>query len=528
MHILCPIPPTCPLQVITNGSRVSDEWLSAHAGKLDMLGLSFDSGSNAVNFEHGRWPAGAAAPRPDMRSRATLHLLRASDLAHKHGVEFKVNTVVTSKNCQEDVSGAINAARPLRWKVFQAMALEGENTGSGACTDISPFLLSRTAFDAYVARNRAGLNDPALLIPEPNDVMQSSYILLDERACFLDSSTGGKVPTQSILEVGVAAAAAQLLGGPGGGFNQAAFRERKGDFFVPGARLGVGSEPASAPPPTWSQARSTSAVASYTTSALRVAAGEGKTARSAPPAGVDEEVEVKFAVPPGLSHRLAQLGSHSPKVTTFTDTYYESAGFPLTTRDMWLRNRAGVFELKWPSLSGPAPGEGEEGKLRVDHYNESVEWGVIAAAVAQGTGLCLSPPFPSSPSPPGAADVWLASCGLSPFASLTTTRARHALTIAGHGVHVDVDSVAFHTLDRTGPVPVGVYEVGEVELVTRRDNVGAQEALGEVLSALGVTSGGSVRGKVLEYLKQHDVTHWNALAASGLLAQKLGPRQEDW
>ena len=49
--------------------------------------------------------------------------------------------------------------------------------------------------------------------------------LLDERLRFLDCSSGGKVPTQSILDVGVEAALAAA------GFDAAKYIKRGGDFW---------------------------------------------------------------------------------------------------------------------------------------------------------------------------------------------------------------------------------------------------------------------------------------------------------
>ena len=152
-------------QVISNGSLIKPGWMAANAQHLDMLGVSFDTASDEVNFQHGRWPAGGTLPaaRSSGRSRAERHLLRACSLAREHGVDVKVNTVVTSKNADECVAPVINEARPSRWKVFQVLALEGENCGEGALSDVAPLLLSRERYDAYVARNRAALEHPDIM-----------------------------------------------------------------------------------------------------------------------------------------------------------------------------------------------------------------------------------------------------------------------------------------------------------------------------------------------------------------------------
>lgn len=84
--------------------------------------------------------------------------------------------------------------------------------------------MSDAEFWAFVDRHRADERLSPILIPEPNDVMQNSYLLLDEDMCFLDCSGGGKVPSESILNVGVEAALSQA------GFDFEMFNERGGIF----------------------------------------------------------------------------------------------------------------------------------------------------------------------------------------------------------------------------------------------------------------------------------------------------------
>ena len=484
--------------MITNGSRLTAAWMATYASYLDMLGVSFDAPDDATNFAQGRWPRGTGVPpRADTR-RSERHLLSAARLARAHGVALKVNTVVTSGTAGSDVAAIINEAAPARWKVFQALALAGKNAGAGAQRDVTALLVPRAAFDAFVARNRAGLANPRILVPEPNDVMQSSYILLDERARFLDSSTGAKTPTRSILDVGVEAAARDLLGSPGGGHDGAAFKQRCGDFF----------------------------------SAVPAPVGVGPAAAARP---VNLEVEVKFAVPPHLPSLLARLAASPPLVSEFTDVYYEhsrGSGYPLTTRDFWLRERSGGVELKWPASVGTAAGVADAG-VRVDLYNESTDWPTIGTALdaaAGARGGRLTPPYPGR----GGERAYMAAAGYAPFAALTTRRSSYAVSVDGHDVRVDVDAVRFLPPSGTdggapGP-PLGEYAIGEVELMRAAPTAAdPAAAVAHVLSRLLETDAAGlppVRGKVLEYLARHARAHYAALGAAGLLSAKLGPRAQ--
>lgn len=116
----------------------------------------------------------------------------------------------------------VTALDPYRWKVFQVLILEGENSGRpGELRNANLLQVSREQFDAFIERH---VHEQKALIPEPNDVMQNSYLLLDEELRFLDCSGGGKVPSESILDVGVEVALEQA------GFDDHMFHKRGGIY----------------------------------------------------------------------------------------------------------------------------------------------------------------------------------------------------------------------------------------------------------------------------------------------------------
>lgn len=227
------------------------------------------------------------------------------------------------------------------------------------------------------------------------------------------------------------------------------------------------------------------------------------------------EIEVKFVPPPTLVSTLSRLSPAPPKVKTFTDVYFDNSTYTLTTRDMWLRKRDATLELKWPAVLGES-GATPEGLRPVDHYNEDTVLDEIAKVLR-----CSAPSLASLPPPPSSTAAhpvseWLKACHLSPFASLVTHRSRYRVTLAGSTVHVDLDEVEFSSQSKE------VYRVGEVELLEAAPGSNPNEALGEVLKALGVESSKPVKGKVLEYLSRHSPKHWDALEAAGHLTKKLG------
>ena len=61
-------------------------------------------------------------------------------------------------------------------------------------------------------------------MPESNDAMRNSYLILDEYMRFLDNTGGSKTPSLSLLDVGVEAAMDMA------GFDQAMFLKRGGKY----------------------------------------------------------------------------------------------------------------------------------------------------------------------------------------------------------------------------------------------------------------------------------------------------------
>jgi hypothetical protein len=91
-------------------------------------------------------------------------------------------------------------------EIFPGPYTQDENSGGpNELRDAKDVTISREKIDYFVRRHE----EFEVLVPEPNDVMQNSYLLLDEKLRFLNSSDGGIVPSESILDVGVEAALGQ-------------------------------------------------------------------------------------------------------------------------------------------------------------------------------------------------------------------------------------------------------------------------------------------------------------------------------
>ena len=201
------------VSIISNGSMITPKWMDRYGRYVDVLGVSVDSFDPKTNAAIGRGG--------DANNQHAARVLQVRDMCAQHGILFKMNTVVCSLNWEEDMSEQVERLDPYRWKVFQVLILEGENSGRGGdLRDATGLRVSRGQFEAFCDRHSGS----EALIPESNDVMRNSYLLLDEELRFLDCSGGGKVPSESILKVGVAGALAQA------GFDHAMFEQRGGIY----------------------------------------------------------------------------------------------------------------------------------------------------------------------------------------------------------------------------------------------------------------------------------------------------------
>jgi radical S-adenosyl methionine domain-containing protein 2 len=179
--------------IITNGARLP-QLLDAQASDLDWVGLSVDSAREDVQVALGRG-------RGD-HVRRSVDLF---DLVRGHGLRAKLNTVVTALNWEEDMSALVRRVHPERWKVFQVLPIEGQNSGR-----VEALLVTADQFRAFVARHEPLAADGLAPVSEDNDAMTSSYVMVDPLGRFYGNATGRHLYSDPILSVGVDAALAQI------------------------------------------------------------------------------------------------------------------------------------------------------------------------------------------------------------------------------------------------------------------------------------------------------------------------------
>ncbi len=183
--------------IVTNGSFITPEWMDRVDGCLDWAAVSIDTVDPEKLMRMGR------STRTGPMSEADY--LRVMDMLRQRGIRLKVNTVVTRINYNEELAGFIAKAGPERWKLLQVLPVRGQNDGS-----VDSMVITSEEFARYVARNRYVESRGIVVVPESNDLMTGSYVMIDPAGRFFDNVAGTHVYSRPINQVGVEAALRQV------------------------------------------------------------------------------------------------------------------------------------------------------------------------------------------------------------------------------------------------------------------------------------------------------------------------------
>lgn len=194
------------------------------------------------------------------------------------------------------------------------------------------------------------------------------------------------------------------------------------------------------------------------------------------------EVEKQFILTPTEKSRLLEGAifiSHQEN----KDTYYDTAEFALTTKDIWLRERNGRFELK---IAAHKPGTHGQG-LPLSYTEIEDEEGIYThLQIAKKKTLQED----------------LESHGYHPYADWIVTRAMYK-----HGEFtIEMDSTNFG------------YDMAEIELMVE-SQAQIPSAIHKIMAFAQEKelANRPVRGKNSEYLYRHDKNHFEALVKAGVI-----------
>ncbi len=181
--------------IVTNGTGLTDDFLKKNRKYLDWIAISIDSLDTEVNKALGRAVAGK-------RPLQKIDYITLTTKIKSFGYGLKINTVITNLNKNEDLAEFILSAKPSRWKVLQALPIAGQNDDK-----IDDLKISASDFDSYLKRNLAA---SSIMVPEYNDEMKGSYVMVDPAGRFFDNSKGKHHYSDPILAVGGSKALSQV------------------------------------------------------------------------------------------------------------------------------------------------------------------------------------------------------------------------------------------------------------------------------------------------------------------------------
>lgn len=148
--------------IITNGSRLTEEFCIRMSGMLDMIGISIDAATDEGNIRVGRCNVNGA---PDFD-----RLERACDIMHKNGIRLKINTVVSKLNLDEELNSVYRRLRPDKIKLFCTHVVDNINGNARALVP------TREEYEEFVSRN--AVNGCEVVI-EGHDSMQNAYFMIN-------------------------------------------------------------------------------------------------------------------------------------------------------------------------------------------------------------------------------------------------------------------------------------------------------------------------------------------------------------
>jgi radical S-adenosyl methionine domain-containing protein 2 len=172
--------------IVTNGSKLTNEFLEENKKNLDWIAISIDSINEITNSSIGRAISGNKVLTKKYYNSVINRI-------KKYNYRLKINTVVNKYNFKENMVELISEANPERWKVFQVLPIENQND-----KNIDDFIISENEFDNFLINHK----EAESMVSENNNEMKGSYAMVDPAGRFFDNTKGFHNYSKSIIEVG--------------------------------------------------------------------------------------------------------------------------------------------------------------------------------------------------------------------------------------------------------------------------------------------------------------------------------------
>ncbi|QCE43320.1 viperin family antiviral radical SAM protein [Psychroserpens sp. NJDZ02] len=173
--------------IVTNGSQLTDSFLKENKAYLDWIAVSIDSLDEENNIKMGRAITG-------QKPLSKTFYYELINKIHQYGYGLKINTVVNKVNYKDNLASFIAKAKPKRWKVLQVLPIKGQNDNK-----IDAFKITDEEYAHFLDTHK----DVETIVPESNDEIKGSYVMVDPAGRFFDNAAGTHNYSKPILEVGI-------------------------------------------------------------------------------------------------------------------------------------------------------------------------------------------------------------------------------------------------------------------------------------------------------------------------------------
>lgn len=161
------------VSIVTNASLLTVERVAKWQGKVSCIGISVDSLDNDTNRKIGRCCGQTVTD--------LAHLRTLSVAMQEHGIDLKINTVVSRLNLGEDLTPLYRALRPKKIKLLQMHLIRGVNDKAG------PYQITDDEFNCFCSRHA---EFRSIIVEEPCGSMENSYLMVNPNGEFQLNDNG--------------------------------------------------------------------------------------------------------------------------------------------------------------------------------------------------------------------------------------------------------------------------------------------------------------------------------------------------
>jgi radical S-adenosyl methionine domain-containing protein 2 len=167
------------VSIITNGSKLTSDFIEKSLPYLSMFAISVDSLNSETNQKIGRISRHKTLGKSELLR--TMQKIKASNPL----VKIKINTVVNNHNYDEYMGDFIASIKPYKWKIFQALSM---GTDEVYC--------SQEKYETFLENHKDSAEH---ISGESNDEMRESYIMIDPYGRFYQNGSKTYEYSQSLL-----------------------------------------------------------------------------------------------------------------------------------------------------------------------------------------------------------------------------------------------------------------------------------------------------------------------------------------